>query len=197
MTPEFPGKHLLLLRHGPVPVQPTPPTDHLQGTAKPVYRGSPLDDPTVLERSRPVVGKAEKGKGSGRLSSPQRLARRPKQNQTGLLRMQGKPVFTEPLRQHTEHPSRIFLKGEHQDSIVSVPDEERPTPKSRLDHILEPHVQHIVKIDVCQKRRHHPALGSTSVWVHYTAILEHSRLQPLVDCTSKYTVTHPLVEKTP
>jgi len=99
-----------------------------------------------------VVGKAKKGKGSGRLSSSQRFARRPKQNQTGLLRVQRKPVFAEPLGQHPEYPSRIFLQGEHQDTIVSVPDEEGSTPKSRLDHILEPHVQYIVKVDVGKKR---------------------------------------------
>jgi hypothetical protein len=99
-----------------------------------------------------VVGKAKKGKGSGRLRPPRRLARRPKQNQAGLLRVEREPVFTEPLWQHTEHPSRILLKGEHQDTIVSVPDEERPAPKSRLDHILKPHIQYMVKVDVGKKR---------------------------------------------
>ena len=66
--------------------------------------------------------------------------------------MQAKTVLLQPLRQHPKHPPRIVFVLEHQHRVVGVADLKRPSPKPRLHFVLEPLVQHLLQIDVTQRR---------------------------------------------
>ena len=56
------------------------------------------------------------------------------------------------LRQHPKHPPRIVLVLEHQDGVVGVPDLKGPSAKPWLHFMLEPLVQHLMQINVTQRR---------------------------------------------
>ena len=57
---------------------------------------------------------------------------------------------------------------------------------------LEPHVQHVVQIDVGQQRRDHAPLRRPGLGVREFHSFENARTQPLVDQTKQHAVTHPL-----
>jgi hypothetical protein len=55
--------------------------------------------------------------------------------------MQAQAVLTESLRQHGQHPTRIFFPAETQHAVVRVADQDRPALEPRLDLPLEPDAQ--------------------------------------------------------
>jgi hypothetical protein len=77
---------------------PAPLVYPFQGATKTIFSRSPLNYPIALERARPMVGETQKVKSPRALAPAQMLARMPKHDQAGLLRVKGKPIFTEPLR---------------------------------------------------------------------------------------------------
>jgi hypothetical protein len=65
-------------------------------------------------------------------------------DQSGLFWVQAQAILAKSLRQHGQHPTRIFFHTEAQHRVVRVAHQHRPTLQSRLDVLLEPHVQHFV-----------------------------------------------------
>ena len=66
--------------------------------------------------------------------------------------MQAQAVLLQPLRQHLKHPPRVVLVLEHQHRVIGVTDLKRPSTQPRFDLVLEPLVQHLMQIDVAQRR---------------------------------------------
>src|ERR671936_844759 len=88
----------------------------------------PLDHPEPPPGPRPVMGKAQQVERLltrsacrvTRLGSP-RLA---EVDQSGLLRVEGEAVLAESLRQHGQHPTRIFFLAEAQHGVIGVADQD-------------------------------------------------------------------------
>src|SRR6266540_3762302 len=77
---------------------------------------------------------------------------------------------------------------------------EHPTParrRSRRHPRIEPEVQHLMQVNVRQKRRDHPTLGRPQIRATALPFLHHSRLEPLVNHPTQHSVAHPAVEKAP
>ena len=96
-----------------------------------------------------------------------------------------------------KHPPRVVLVLKHQHRVIGVTDLKRPSPKPRLHFVLEPQVQHLVQIDVRKRRRDHPTLRRAPLRITQLARLHHPGVQPLPDCSSYHTVSHPSVQKAP
>ena len=66
--------------------------------------------------------------------------------------MQAQAVLLQPLRQHPKHPPRVVLVLEHQHRVIGVTDLKGPSSQPRLHFVFEPLVQHLMQIDVTQRR---------------------------------------------
>ena len=73
----------------------------------------------------------------------------------------------------------------------------RPSPKPWLHFVLEPLVQHLVQIDVTQRRGNHTPLRGPPLRIAQLARLHHPGVQPLPYRTSYHSVLHPSVQKAP
>ena len=114
-----------------------------------------LDHPVPTPRLCPVVGEAQQVECSPtrgvRGSMWASSSRRTKVDQSGLFWVQAQAVLAESLRQHSQHPTRIFFLAKGQHTVVRVADQNCPALEPRLDVLLEPHVQHFVQKDVRQQ----------------------------------------------
>src|SRR6267154_5126205 len=101
--------------------------------------------------------------------------------QPGLVGMDRQSVSAKTFWQHVQHPPCVVFTGETYDEIVRITDEECTSLHPRLDFALKPHVQHIVQINVGQKRRNHTALRRALLRKRKVAVLEHPRMEPFTD----------------
>src|ERR1700731_1435743 len=102
-------------------------------------------------------------------------------HQPRLVGMQRQPVLGETLPEHLQHPTRVSLMGKADDEIVCVADEKGTSLQEWFHLLLEPHVQHVVQIDVGQQRGDDPTLRGTRLRNREAPILEHTRIEPLPD----------------
>ena len=70
-----------------------------------------------------------------------------------LLRVHGQSVPAKSLRQGLHDPLCVPFVREHQNGVISVPDENPPSVQVLLHHFLEPSVQHYVQVEVTEKGR--------------------------------------------
>ena len=71
-----------------------------------------------------------------------------KVDQSRLLRMDGQPIFGEPIGQQLLNLERRVTVREYDYEVVREPDQLGAARKLRFDGFLEPHVQYIVQVDV-------------------------------------------------
>jgi hypothetical protein len=62
--------------------------------------------------------------------------------------MERQPVPLEAFRQHFEDTASVMLRRESHHEVVRETDQESAALQARLDHLLEPYVHHIVKVDI-------------------------------------------------
>src|SRR5262249_36266458 len=74
-----------------------------------------------------------------------------KLDEPGLLGMEREPLFGESLSQYFHHSFRILLVLKAQKEIVGETHEVRFASQARLHILLEPLIQHVVKIEVGQQ----------------------------------------------
>jgi hypothetical protein len=79
-------------------------------------------------------------------------ARPSEASQACLGGMHRQAVSSETLWKNLHHTMCILFLGESNDDVVGVPDQERAPPQPRLDFLDEPLVQHVVQVNICQKR---------------------------------------------
>src|SRR5262249_3301965 len=104
--------------------------------------------------SRRYVREAKKVKRLQRLSArPLRLLHRrlSKLDEPGLLGVEREPVFGESLSQYFQHSLRILLVLKTQKEIIRESHFVRFSSQAGLHFLLEPFVQHVVKIQVGQQ----------------------------------------------
>jgi hypothetical protein len=61
-------------------------------------------------------------------------------------------VLAEALRQYLQHATGVLFTGEAHDEVVRVAYQESASLQPGLHLLLEPHVQHVVQVDVGQQR---------------------------------------------
>src|SRR5262245_49265180 len=94
----------------------------------------------------PVVREAEEIEGVR--SVPVRRRWASERDQACLLWVESKTIAFEALAQHGHHPSRILLLFERDDQVIGEADESRLPVQPRLHLRLEPHIEHVMQIDV-------------------------------------------------
>jgi hypothetical protein len=78
-------------------------------------------------------------------------------------------------------------------------------PQAGLDHALEPHIEHVVQVQIAQQHADRPTLRGPLLVGTNLAILQHACLQPAPDQTDQARVAdsmfdkaeYPLVTQTP
>ena len=68
-------------------------------------------------------------------------------------------VSPEPLAEHIEHSTRVVLPLEGDEEVIAVANQGRPSSQPRLHLLFEPEVEHVVQIDVPEKRREQSDTG--------------------------------------
>ncbi len=67
--------------------------------------------------------------------------------------MELEPVPCKPLTQHVHDPLGVVETLERQHAVIGVPNEDA-VPLEAGPHVpLEPFIQHMVQVDVCEQRR--------------------------------------------
>ncbi len=176
-----------------VPVSFAPEGHLLDGSREAALGGLVLHHPVPLPGLGPEVGEAEEIEASslGRLGT----AWATEVEQPRLLWVEPQAVLTESFRQHAHDLAGVVLALEHDHEVVGVADQGRLTAQARLDHLGEPPVEDLVKVDVCQQRGDHPALWRAVLGAPKRPFLQHARLEPLVDHAAQNAIAYPLVEK--
>jgi len=101
--------------------------------------------------------------------------------QPRLLRVERQPKLCEPLGQNVHDFFGVLPILKAEDGIISEADFVRFTPQSGLHLMLEPFVQHLVKIKVGQERADRLPLSSTRFAHEKLAFLHDPCLQPFLD----------------
>ena len=88
---------------------------------------------------------------------------------------------------------RFALESNH--DIVSKSHDDDIAVRPLLTPRLDPQVEHVMKIDVCQKRRSTPALGRPFFHSYPFPILQHAGVQPFLDQPHDAPIGHPMLEE--
>src|SRR6266850_560445 len=191
----------MLLRKRLMTVEPAPLGDRRERPPETTGSRALLHHPDTLPRPAPVVGEAQEVETPrlGTIAGVRTVG--PvwwlECQQPGLVGMDRQPVPAKTLWQHLQHPPSVFFTGKAYDEVVRITDEESTSLQPRLDLLLEPHVQHVVQIDVGQKRRNHTALRGALVRKREAAVFEHSRIEPFSDQSQQHPVAYPLPKQVP
>ena len=109
----------------------------------------------ALLRLGPDMGEAEEVE-RGAVRIRMACALRPmkaKVDEVRLVRMELEPVPCKPLTQHVHDPLGVVETLERQHAVIGVPNEDA-VPLEAGPHVpLEPFIQHMVQVDVCEQRR--------------------------------------------
>src|ERR1700676_2630334 len=191
----------MLLRNLVMTVEPEPLGYRRERPPKPAWSRAPFHHPDTLPRSAPAVGETQEVESP----RPGTLTGVPtvgpglwlERQQPGVVGMHRQPVPVKSLWQQVQHPPCVFFTGEAYDEVVRIADQERTSLQPRLDFLLEPHVQHIVQIDVGQQRRNHTALWGTLIRKRQVAVFEHPRIKPFTDQSQQHPIAYPLPKQVP
>src|SRR6202158_5212130 len=112
-----------------------------------------------------------------------------------LVGVELEPVPCKPLTQHVHDPFGIFENLECHHAIIGVPHEDA-VPLEAWPHVLlEPVIQHMVQVNVCEQGRYDATLWGAFGRVPKEIVLKHARLQPFVDNPTNNSVRESSVEK--
>ncbi len=88
---------------------------------------------------------------------------------------------------------RLFLKAQH--DIISESHHDHVAVRTLLTPHPDPQVEHVMKIDVCQKRRSTPALGRPFFHSYPFPILQHADVQPFLYQPHDAPIGHPMLDE--
>ena len=88
---------------------------------------------------------------------------------------------------------RLFLKAQH--DIISESHHDHVAVRTLLTPHPDPQVEHVMKIDVCQKRRSTPALGRPFFHSYPFPILQHAGVEPFLDQSHDAPVCNPMLHE--
>jgi hypothetical protein len=105
--------------------------------------------------------------------------RRPaKLDEPGLLGMEREPVFGESLSQRLQHSLRVLLVLKAQNEVVGEAHFVRLATQARLHFLLEPFIQHVVKIQVCQQGADYLPLTNSRLALQESTFVDHPDIDP-------------------
>src|SRR2546421_7809192 len=79
--------------------------------------------------------------------------------------------------------------------VIGKPDDDHVALGLSLSPLLDPQVQHVVKIDIGQQRRDTPALNRTDLTGYPFAVLQHARIEPFLDQSNHAPVRYPVLQE--
>ena len=147
----------MLLSERQVQIAPAPIRDRGERTPVTILRRHLSHKGLAFQRPPPDVGEAEKvERRARRLRMPAWRALDPEVHQPRLGRVEREPVPTKTLAQDGEEASRGQEVLEGRNQVVGVPDQQTVPLKAWFRLRREPSIQHVVQVDVREKRREHP-----------------------------------------
>ena len=114
--------------------------------------------------------------------------------QPRLLRVERQPKLCEPLGQNVHDFFGVLPILKAEDGIISEADFVRFTPQSGLHLMLEPFVQHLVKIKVGQERADRLPLSSTRFAHEKLSVVNETDLYPLAYQSEDACVADPFLD---
>src|SRR5271157_783516 len=117
----------------------------------------------------------------------------PEFNQPCLLRVQGQTVLLEPLRKDPHHLFRVLPVLETQDGIISKTNLVSFPFQSGLHHVLEPHIECVMQVDVGQERTDRLPLSRPCFAHEQFAVFDDSDLDPFLNQAEHAAVTYALL----
>ncbi len=114
-----------------------------------------------------------------------------------LLRMQRQAVLRETVRKDVHEATSVILTREDHDEVVREADEMRVAFQPRHHLLRKPRVEHLVQVNVRQKRRDDTALRRAGVRMHQRTGLHHACIQPLANESEQHAVAYPLLKNFP
>ena len=88
---------------------------------------------------------------------------------------------------------RLLLKAQH--DIISESHHDHVAVRTLLTPPPDPQVEHVMKIDVCQKRRSTSALRRSFPHPYSFPILQHAGVQPFLDQPHDAPIGHPMLDE--
>jgi hypothetical protein len=196
VPPDHPRQVSMLFAERAMQVLPAPFRYRSQRASITVFGRYLPNHVLTVPRQPPDVGEAKKVEGGPhRGGMPPAGAFEPEVYEAGLGRVEPKPKAAKALAQYVQQSlaGPMVLEGDH--GVIGVADQLTPPFPARPHRRLEPHIQHVMQIEVREQRRDHPALGRATSRSVENALFEHPRLQPFIDHSPNNTVRNSLVEK--
>jgi len=156
-----------------VPVAPAPLADGLHRPPQARTPGLTPQGPLTAAGPTPVEREAEEVKGIR--TFPAALARRwaRKRDEAGLVRVQGQSIALKPLGENRLNPLGVVVAFKADEEIIGLADEGRRATQARLDLPFEPHVEHVVQVDVAQQWGEHRPLRRATVRLGVLLAVQH------------------------
>src|ERR1051325_8197828 len=158
-------------------VFPEPLIHSVQRPIEALARSLPPDVPSTFAAFVPVVGEAQKVKGSRLLLGAAWLWRC-EWHQARFLRVQAQAKLLESFEDDPVNPLGIAPQLEAHDKIIGVSNQKRFAAQHRFDHLFPPAVQHFMQVDVTEERTNHSSLRSAFLRVRQSAFLHDSSFEP-------------------
>jgi hypothetical protein len=98
-----------------------------------------------------------------------------------LVGVQLESEALEALTQVGTEPSHVDLMLESQRKVVRVPHDDHVAARLARSPLLNPQVEHVVKVDVCEERRNRRPLRRPFIGVRPNPIFEDACGQPFLD----------------
>src|SRR5271165_2313290 len=118
-----------------------------------------------------------------------------KVDEVRLVRVEREPVPSKPLSQHVHDPLGVVETLERHYAVIGVPHEDAVPFEAHSYVPLEPFIQHMVQVDVCEQRRDDATLRGALGRALKESVFEHACLQPFVDHPANNAVRDSPVEK--
>lgn len=125
------------------------------GEAKEVERGAPRS--RVVGALRPLEAEVDEAR---------------------LVGMEREPIPGKTLAQNSQDPRGIGKGLESHHEIVGVPDKAGSSLQAWSDRVFEPHIQHMVQVDVRKARGGHPSHDGAKLPFDLAVTIPRDRLRP-------------------
>jgi len=152
-----PGQMGMLAAQGEMPIA-SAPLAHCRQRPRVTIFGRDLPHPIHASlRLSPDVGKTQKvERGAARIRMACALRSiDAKVDEVRLVGVERESVPCKPLAQHIHDPLGIFENLERHHAVIGVPHEDTVPLQTRPHVLLEPFIQHMVQVNVCERWRDH------------------------------------------
>jgi hypothetical protein len=116
-------------------------------------------------------------------------------DQTGLLRVELERELRESFAKLVQAPIGFRLVLEADDEVIRIADDD-DIATSALAPVVDPQIEDIVQIDVCQQWRDTPALGRPLLCTVHFPFFQHASLEPLFDVADDTLVPDSVFDET-